>query len=245
MSEWSRVLRALGLFLLPGLLLGCMTIQTRTDPGYTGARIYSGARTDLANMGEAGMSLNLGLIVIALVDLPFSFLADTVLLPLTIPEERERRAALEVEATPIDEQAESPVSGREGTPPLEMGKRLYRECLKRIEKLQPSFIDCYSVDAIVSVVTPGPDGRVEMRVISGAQYKVYLRDRIARARSDGDYVTFREASFELEGERVRVRTSRVAASTSMRHQITLLLGAGDDGGWRILEERSAGWPVDR
>ena len=237
------VLRAVGLALLLGLLPGCMTVQTRTDTGYSGARTYSGSRSDLAMMGEAGMSLNLGYVVIGLVDLPFSFLADTLLLPVTIPEERERLASGVVEATRVDVQVKSPVSGVEGTAPLEMAKRLYRECLARVEKLEPSLTDCYSVDARVTVVATGSQGRVEAREISGAQYKAYLRGRIERAREDGDYVTFRDATFELEGDRVRVRMIRVAASTSMRHQVSLLMGAEDDGGWRILEERSAGWPV--
>ena len=66
--------RAISFFLLPLLLSGCGTICTAIDDGKGCAKLapYSGTRA--AAQGHATQ-----------LDLPFSFVADTLLLPLTIP----------------------------------------------------------------------------------------------------------------------------------------------------------------
>ncbi len=219
-----------------------MTFQTRSDPGYVGKRTYSGSRTDVLNLRESGMSLQLSLMLISLVDLPFSFLADTALLPVTIPEERARKAELVRQDVPADVERPSPVSGAPGTDPVEMAKRLFRECESRLEKLDATLVDCYSIHARVRVVRIGEDNQPTTREMTGTEYRAYLKERVARARKESDYVTFRAESFTPEGEGVRVVARRVAATTSMRHSISLLMAPDEAGQWRIVEEQSAGWP---
>lgn len=226
-----------------GLASGCMTYQTRTDPGYDGPPIYSGTRTAWSNLGESTLSLQITLMLISLVDLPFSFLADTAMLPVTVPESRARAdaASISVEDPLLIEQP-SPVDVPEGTDALRAAALLYDECLRRLEQLDPTLTDCYSIDARIEIIAVSDSGAIGGRKLNGVEYKRYIVGRISRARATSDYITFRGATFEPEGDAVRVRAYRHSASTSARHTVSLLVGPGPDGGWRILEENSAGWP---
>jgi uncharacterized protein YceK len=78
---------------LCGLLLtACMTVDTRRDDQYDGTRVYSGTLADLQLIGVSFMEGSYHWFLASLMDLPFSLLADTLLLPVTIPEEAARSA---------------------------------------------------------------------------------------------------------------------------------------------------------
>lgn len=67
------------------LLAGCATVISRKDDTYSSkadkpSRIYSGVILNLSNLSPQGM-------IISIIDLPFSFVADTILLPVTIYEQ--------------------------------------------------------------------------------------------------------------------------------------------------------------
>ena len=65
------------------LLAGCMTIMTRQEPDLS-PRVYGGTTIDLKCVVSLEALPWNGL---CLLDLPFSLVADTLLLPLTIPEQ--------------------------------------------------------------------------------------------------------------------------------------------------------------
>ena len=73
--------------LLTGLLLtGCQTIGSLVE-GKQGELIYGGAQRDIRyiRQGGAGHVESLFFVILSLIDLPLSFVLDTVFLPITIP----------------------------------------------------------------------------------------------------------------------------------------------------------------
>lgn len=95
----SRILDSAALALLLGLAGGCATVdnlQSPYDPvAKTGGRqVYGGTKQALATSGEAlgsigkpGMEGLAGLFApLAVIDVPLSAAADTLTLPLTVPE---------------------------------------------------------------------------------------------------------------------------------------------------------------
>jgi len=104
--------RVLLVTLAVSTLCGCGTIGTRMfdDPeksgDYHGSKIYSGIRGDIQAVGDMlSPDYNKegrGLWPLFLLDLPFSFIADTLLLPITIYEELSKGSEQKKEATLIN-----------------------------------------------------------------------------------------------------------------------------------------------
>ncbi len=225
---------------LASLAPACATFETRGDRTYDGSRVYSGTSTSLNRVGAGLINSNYSLALIGFIDLPFSFVADTVLLPLTVVEETRRQK--EVTASEqVERETATGVRSLRGEPPVAAAGRLFTQCKKLLEELDPRLADCYSIDARIVVVDPSdPTGVEELR---GAAYKQELREALRRARDSGDYLTYRETSYEPASDsQVRVRTLRVRSAAATPDGITFLLGSGSDGEWRILEERGPGWP---
>ncbi|MEE9281949.1 MAG: YceK/YidQ family lipoprotein [Myxococcota bacterium] len=229
-----------GLVGLSVLALACATFETRGDRSYEGARTYSGARTSLDRIGAGMLSLNPATILLGVLDLPFSFLADTALLPVTIPEESARQREI-AERTQTQHEVATEIRSDPGVAPVETARRLFESCTTRLENLDAALANCYSIDArIVLVEAEDPGGpAVEL---SGGEYKERIREVLARTRTSGDFLTYRDASYEAEGPNVRVRAQRASSASPNPWPVTFLLGPGDDGEWRILEERGPDWP---
>ena len=223
-------------FLAAGLALalgsGCMTIDTQTDEGYDGPRTYSGVRKDLTILPDALLSFSIPWVGISLVDLPFSFLADTVILPVTWPKESERQKKVAEEMQVATERPPviQPIEGDKG---VDTASRLFKECARLLHDQNPHLGDCYSIDAKVEIT-----GQDELR---GAAYKTVLRRALERDASDGILVEWRDASFGSDGERVRIAAKRVTSANATRLPVVLIVGPCADGGWRILEEISPGF----
>ena len=226
-----RARRATALALLLAAAAGCMTIDTQTDEGYTGPRTYSGVRKDMGILPDALLSFAIPWVGISLVDLPFSFLADTVILPVTWPKESERQKKVAEEMQVATERPAviQPIAGDAG---VDTASRLFKECAKLLHDQNPHLGDCYSIDAKVEIT-----GQDELR---GAAYKPVLRSGLARDASDGILVEWRDPSFGSDGERVRIAAKRVTSSNPTRLPVVLIVGPCADGGWRILEEISPG-----
>lgn len=210
---------------------GCMTLDTQNDEGYDGPRTYSGVRKDLTILPDAFLNLSFPWMGIALVDFPFSFVADTVILPITIPREAERASKLAEEAR-VDTERPSVVKPADGEAPVDTAHRLFTECAKLLHAQDPHLADCYSVDAKIEITGGEP--------MTGADYKPELRAGLARDASDGALVDWREPSFASEGERVRIGAKRASSTSPTRLPVMLLVGPCSDGAWRIVEEISPG-----
>ncbi len=208
-----------------------MTIDTQNDEDSGLPRTYSGVRKDLDILPGAFLSLSIPWFGLALVDFPFSLVADTVILPITIPREAERAKALAEEAR-VDSERPSVVKPLAGEATVDTAHRLFTACANLLHAQDPRLSDCYSVDAKIEI-TGGES-------MSGADYKPLLRAGLARDASDGALVAWREPSFASDGERVRIGATRASSTSPTRLPVTLIVGPCPDGAWRILEEISPG-----
>lgn len=221
-----------------GLAAACATVETRGDRSYEGSRTYSGSRTSAERLGAGLINLNLAMIAIGLFDLPFSFLADTALLPVTIREENARQAEV-AERMQTARDVATGVRSEAGASPVETARRLFESCRALLENFDPALANCYAVDA--HVVLESGDPSASVRELSGREYKERVRAALARVRSRGDFVTYREVTYLAEGPNVRVSALRSDSAFPIPSAVTFLLGPGADGEWRILEERGSDW----
>ncbi|MCP4004947.1 MAG: YceK/YidQ family lipoprotein [bacterium] len=219
------------------VLSGCQTFETFGDPAYDGPSIYSGTRRNLTFVGSGVLNLSMFMVSLGVIDFPFSFVADTLLLPVTIP--RWNQAGQSKFARErVDQEVASPVQVEPGEAPQEIAERLFAICQKRGEQLDPSLTDCYSIAARIELKRQDE----EVRAFSGAEYKPEIRHSIKRASYQGDFMTYRDVSYEVSGETVRIRAMRATAFSRERLPVYFVVGPSADGQWRILEESSPGWP---
>src|SRR5262245_21668915 len=94
-----------------------MAIDTQTNKGYHGPYVYSGTRYDAGLLGNGLVDLNMWTMMFALCDIPFSFLADTVMLPVTIPRDS-ARSEKHAEEAQIASERPGPVQPQAGEAPL-------------------------------------------------------------------------------------------------------------------------------
>jgi uncharacterized protein YceK len=229
------VVRATLALVCVAALAGCMTFETRSNSAYDGPRTYSGTRVSARGVAVGVASLNIGLLLIYGLDLPFSLLADTALLPLTIREERERRATQE-ETVLSGEEAPSVSLTIEGADPLVNARQLYIACDDLLRALRPQLVHCYAVDAKIHVVEGD-----EVRELTGIEYKREILAALDRDTS-GHFVSLSNPIYIPEGEQcVRITATRSSSFRRERAPIEWLVGPGADGGWRILEETGPGW----
>jgi uncharacterized protein YceK len=227
-----RALR-LGAALALAGALGCMTIDSQRDPGYQGPAVYSGVHKDMAllastrSMGEILFALSF-----AAVDLPFSAVADTVLLPVTIPKDR-RREQDQAAETQTGSERPSPIEPIPGEDALATARRLFLTCAQLLHAQDSHLADCYSVDADVEINGGSP--------LRGSEYKQALRVGMARDLAAGQLVEWREPSFSADGARVRIDATRASSSEPSRSPLVLYVAPCADGAWRIVAETSIGW----
>ena len=212
---------------------GCMSLDTQLSRGYEGPYLYSGVRKDLEIMGPAFLHLSFGWVVITLFDLPFSLVADTLLLPVSIGRDSERSKAIE-EKTQVRSDRPALVHAKAGEAPADTARRLFDACRERLRRQDDEIADCYSVDASITIV-----GGTAIR---GSEHKVTIREAIALHQQEGISVDWRDPVFEPDGERVRIRATRRSSRAADASDLVLVVAPGPDAGWRIVEETSVGWP---
>jgi len=213
---------------------GCMTWDTRTDPGYDGPRIYSGTRLAAQQAGQQFWRLNLAWVLLFGIDIPLSFVADTLLLPVTIPEERERRATL-AERMQMRDERPSPIAVAPGTHPVKAAKQLFEACVELLERYNPLLTDCFAQDARIFFDEGDP------HMLTGAEYKERLRAAVAEFQQNSEFVTWRRARYAQEGDRVRIDVERSSSERGDSGEVTFWAARGEDEGWRFVELRGARW----
>lgn len=210
-----------------------MSLDTQLDAGYKGPYVYSGVRKDLGIMGPAFLHLSFGWVMITLFDLPFSLVSDTLLLPVSLSRDAKRDQEIH-ETTQIERDRPALVTAKPAEAPADTAKRLFDACRERMRRQEDQLSDCWAVDASIRV-----DGAPAQ---SGSAWKLVVRDALARDREAGIFVDWRDPVFTPEGERVRVQATRRSTREPAESPLVLVVGPGADGGWRILEESSVGWP---
>jgi hypothetical protein len=213
-----------------------MTIDSRVNPSYNGPPAYSGTRQAVGNVQGSFQQFDLFGIIISSLDVVLCLFADTLLLPITSFEQakwseaREKRARTDLEQPSL-------VFPAEKEDPLRTARRLFKACENLARNLNPQYIDCYAIDAKIELTDEDGD----TRTLSGKEYKDEVKAVIVARRGGTRFIRYLEPQYELEGERVRVRAVREESGFQERTPIEFVFGAGSDGGWRILEERSPGW----
>ena len=230
----ARSVRAGAVALLALTASACMAIDTQTNKGYKGPLVYSGTRYDASVLGNAFVDLSIGGMMFALIDLPFSFLVDTVLLPVTIP----RDAARSDQAgrggrrwRPSARARCSRARTRRRSPRRSGCSRRARSCCATAIRTWPT--------ATASTRRSSSTAQPPLR---GAEYKPLLREGLERAVTAYQSLDWREPAYQLEGERVRITAVRGSSADPARTPLVLVVGASADGSWRIVEEKSVGWP---
>ena len=209
----------------------CMTLSSRSNDTYEGPRTYSGTRLNAEQFGVSLITFQFGFVLISLVDFPFSFVADTLLLPVTIPEESARVAAIAKERR-TDIELPAPVSGDAAAGPELNAKRLFDACVLRFQKLNPNVANCYAIGARV----------VAGEEYTGQEYKIVLREAMELLRRSGGFATYQRPSYTVEGQRVRIDAMLAASFLTELTPVTFIVGAGADGDWRVVEATGPAWP---
>jgi hypothetical protein len=216
------------------LALACSTIDTRTDEGYVGARTYSGARQALSLAKIAFLQVNPPFFALWVGDSVVSGLADTLLLPITIPEQIKQNRET-VESLRTDVERPGVLRKIEGEEAIRTARRLFRECSSFVLNLDPRITDCYSIGAKIQLEESSEE-------FTGAQYKLRLREEFAPLRGTGRFIRLKEPQFEEQPPNIVIRATREDSKEETRSPLTWVVGPGADGEWRILEERGAGFP---
>jgi hypothetical protein len=214
----------------------CMTLDSRVNPDYNGPPLYAGVRGASGNFKAAFMTFNAFGMILATADIFACLIADTLLLPLTAVEQSKWSEA-RVNRARTDLEQPSLVFPAEKEDPLRTARRLFRACENLARNLNPQYIDCYSIGSKIELTDE--DG--ETRSLDGKAYKEEVKAIILARRGGTRFVRYLDPQYELEGNRVRVRATREESGIQERNPIEFVFGAGEDGGWRILEERSRGW----
>jgi uncharacterized protein YceK len=228
-SRWFRGLCTAA----TALTLGCGTVDTRMNEGYEGPPVYSGARQSLSFAKLAFLQVNPFLLALALGDSVISAVADTVLLPITIPEQLQQNTESREHAR-LDIDQPSVVSQIKGEEPLRTAKRLYQTCSNYVINVNPRVTDCYAIDAKIKI-----EGGEEL---TGAEYKEKLREELAPLKGSGRFISLKEPKYEIAGTNVRVEATRRDPDSAKKSTLVWVVGPGSDGQWRILEEEGAGFP---
>jgi uncharacterized protein YceK len=218
------------------LTAGCMTLDTRTNPSYSGPPVYSGTRVAAGYAGQTFYALNIPYFAFFTLDTALSLVADTVLLPFTIPEQIRWSERRQTEARTDIEQP-SVILPPNQEAPEDTARRLFRACEPLARTLNNTYLDCYSANAKIEIVDEGE----VVRTLTGTEYKEEIRPVMDAARGGTKFVRYADPTFERDGENVRITATRLDSELDGRTPIELIVGAGPDGGWRILEERSIGW----
>ena len=216
-------------------LAGCMTVDTLSNRGYPGPYVYSGARSDLELIGQSFLSFNLPFMLVWLIDLPLSTVADTLALPATFPREQKRLAEIE-QRQRVDIEQPALVTAVPGEEPEVTAERLFARCREAAKQQNDDLLDCYSIGARIAL---RPASGAATRRLTGAEYKLELRKGLADERYVGDTVDWADAAFEREGAGVRVTATRSTARSAETQPESWLFGPCPDGGWRILEQDGA------
>lgn len=224
-----------GLSALAALLVsGCMTLDSLSNPAYKGPRVYSGTRINGTMISRSLAVLNIPVALFHLMDFPFSFVADTLLLPITIPQES-ARVAEHAEETRTDVERPGPVAHQPRLSSERNAERFFEACARRFANLRPLATDCYSITARIVL------GEQEL---GGQQRKEQLRLIFGELSGEGGYATLRDPHYtvEVEGKRVRIDATLIASFRTDRPRVQLVVELFDDGYWRIVEESGPAWP---
>lgn len=126
--------------------------------------------------------------------------------------------------------------------PMAEAKQLFTTYVARLNSFDPAVADLYADDAKIENTRTYPDGTKRTATVPAAQYKAMLRDVMPKAKQSNDTSDFLGVNYTQAGEKVRIETIRFSTVKLEGSPIILVVGAGADGKWVILEEYSESRP---
>jgi hypothetical protein len=105
----------------------------------------------------------------------------------------------------------------------------------------PAVADLYADDAVIRDRRLHATGSDEVSV-PGALYKTLLRRAISTAKARNAVNQYSDCSYAAVRTRVRIVCTRFSALKGSTSPVSLLVGPGPSGEWRIFEEKSESRP---
>lgn len=125
---------------------------------------------------------------------------------------------------------------------IEKAKALFKRYVDLEHAYDTAAADLYSDDAVIKNKRTYPTGQVRELSVPAPQYKELIRQAMPLAKARGDRSTYSDCKYEEVGERVRITCNRYSELKKYTSPLTLLVGAGANGEWLILEELSESQP---
>ena len=126
--------------------------------------------------------------------------------------------------------------------PNDKAAGLFARYVSLAEAFDPALADLYSDSAVITNKRTYPGGEVRELSLPASQYKALVKAAMPSAQARGDLDTYTDVSYATEGERVRITASRHSLLKDYTSPIVLVVGAGADGQWLILEEHTESRP---
>lgn len=121
-------------------------------------------------------------------------------------------------------------------------KEIFNQYVSLSDKFDPAVADLYSDEAKIQNTRIYPDGETRVMTIEVKKYKALIRTAMPLAKARGDTNKYTEVNYLEKDSKVTITATRFSNLKKYSSPITLVVGAGTDGKWRILEERSQSKP---
>jgi len=102
--------------------------------------------------------------------------------------------------------------------------------------------DLYDDSAVLITDRKYPTGQMKTISIPASTYKPLLRNLMPVMKLRGDWSQYSETTYEIEADKVRIRSTRKSMLKGYSGPHSLLVGRNTAGEWRIFEERAYSQP---
>ena len=135
------------------------------------------------------------------------------------------------------------MAGRaEAADPTTEAKQVFASFVERVNSFDPAVADLYAEDARIENTRKYPDGTKKTAIVPAPQYKSMLRSAMPTAKHRRDTSDFLAVEYKATGDKIRITATRLSSATGEATPLSLVVGAGSDGKWMILEEQSESRP---
>jgi hypothetical protein len=125
---------------------------------------------------------------------------------------------------------------------IKAARTLFSKYVALEHAFDPAIADLYSDDALIRNKRTYPTGQVRELTLPAPQYKELLRKTMPLARGRGDTSEYSDCAYKPEARGVRIECQRYSNLKKYTSPISLLVGAGAQGQWLIIEELSESRP---
>ena len=133
-------------------------------------------------------------------------------------------------------------SSCESNSPEDRARTFFARFVEISHAFDPAVADLYADEARIVSVRKYPNGAERKFEIKGAEYKSLIREVMPIAKARGDTDSYADVSYQRQGARVWIRTTRYSALKQYSSPYSLLVGPDALGTWLIYEEHSVTRP---